>query len=185
MKGILAHSFGPDSDRKCYFVMEAGVFCQRLPLHICNYVTTTRITWNPTWVGLMEDHLVPDLGKTAMIEAEPQCYCGRFDSSAAFDACVGNCLLKICGVEVFAVQRLRCWIYCSLASLVTRMFVRGFPDVLNAPFVRLCSLLRANCWISSELEEGMSVQVLNWCGHWFAGYGRFGMALVCQGTVSR
>ena len=111
----------------------------------------------------MEDDVVPFLaGKTAVIEAELECYRGQIASSAEFDACFENCfyIVKIIDVEVFAVQGLSGCIYQSLASLVPGMFVHGSPEVMFAPFVRLCSRLRANGWISEGLNDRVPLQFL-------------------------
>ena len=139
VKESFVHNFGSDSDKMSYFVAKASVFCRRVLLRTCVSSLLPESHDIQAWVELMEYDIVPDSGKTADSEPELGCSRRRFASSTEFDACVGNSLyfLKIIAVKVFAFQVLSGCINGSLTSLLPRVFVRGFRDVLVAPFVRL------------------------------------------------
>ena len=81
------HSFGSDSDRLCYFVVEAGASCRRLLLRTCDSSLVPEPRDIQAWVELMEDDVVSDHGKTAVLEAELECFRGQFASPAEFDVC--------------------------------------------------------------------------------------------------
>ena len=109
----------------CYLVLEAGAFRRNVLLRTCDLSFVPESHDIQAWVELMEHDVVPDPGKATVSEPELECYRGRFASTAQLDACVGNCLyfLKVIGVEVISVQKVKACINCSVASLVPRVFV--------------------------------------------------------------
>ena len=163
VKESFVHCFGTDLDKLCYFVVEAGAFWWRVLLRTCDLSSLLESDDIRAWVELMDAGVVPDPGKSAVLEVALECYRGRFASLAEIEACIANCLFFL---KIFAVQRLSGCIYRSFTSMVPQVFVRGSPEVLVAPIVRLCSLIRVNGWISAELKERAPVQlktlVLEW-----------------------
>ena len=54
------HSFGTDSDRMCYFVVQAGTFCRSVLLPTCDLSLVQETRDILVWVEMMEDDVVSD-----------------------------------------------------------------------------------------------------------------------------
>ena len=114
------HSYGTISDTMCYFVLEGVAFCRRVLLRTCDPSVVPESLDIQPLVDLVNEDVLLDYGKTAVLEAELECYRDRFASSAEFVAFVGNNLYftVIIEAEVFVVQGRSVCIDCSFTGVL-------------------------------------------------------------------